>query len=1650
MDAGLYFCRSIVKYTYTGAFRSTQPNLMKRILLLLALINAFVTVFAQTPDATGIIYVKMGSSGSGTSWADAYPDLADALNSANVLNNATPGKVKQVWVAAGTYYPKFFLACGDARCVTLSLVKDVAVYGGFAGTEAAIEERDMTANISILSGDFNKNSNTADNAYHVVTALGDLGTALLDGFTISGGRANGGGIYVVNDQTLITSSGAGLYLSATSELSLSNLIVTDNYAAGAGAGIFSIRKCYLSRSVLKNNSADASGGGACFEGGEFRLDQVNILNNTAAGNGGGLYINLGIGNISNMVVKGNAATIGGGGMTISNTGINLSNVQVTGNVTPANGGGICLNGSGGPASQFTNVTLSANVAGNGGGIYADGSAFILNNSIVYGNSAPTGAGIYEVDSDLYTGEYNLVEGRDADSTRHTLAGVINPQFKDMPAAAQTTGGDFTLTLGNPVSNKGSNALYSGLDTATKDLAGNPRLFGAVIDLGAYEMQVINTHPDSSGILYVKKGATGNGSSWENALGDLAPAMRDAGIINSLGIDSVKRIWVTADKYYPMDGITGTGSNASFVPVKDVAVYGGFLGNETTQDARDLNNNLTVLSGNIGLENDNNDNAYHVLICSGDLGTATMDGFIINAGNASTLSTNDVNGYVIDNTKGGGLYVVNSHITFSHLYVNLNIANTGGGVFVTGNSVLSLQTGGVSSNAGTGGHGGGILVDDGAEARFTNAIFNSNSGGAILTKTGGLMTLTNSFVRGNSSTSSEPGVTGYAKLTNVQVTGNSHTGGNGPVLYLDANSSVINCTVSGNNTGNAAGAAVWANGSIMMSNTVVYGNANKAVNDIAGIIGANNILDGNVDPGFNNMRAYTTAPFTGGDYSLKTSSTLIDAGDNSSYPGLDGDSRDLAGNARVAYLGSGGIIDIGAYEFPVQTIRGNDMTKTYGDADFDPGFTASSGLPVSFESADTTIASVVNDLIHIKKAGVVNIIATQVGDIGNSPAPSRTFVLTINKAVLTVTTFDTSKVYNDTAFVGGNGFTISGFVLDDPYAVVNGFVTYGGTSQGAVNVGEYTIELGGLTAENYIYNYLPGTLTITAAPLIVRANNDSVFYSGNAYTGGNDVTYAGLVNGQTSSVLTGTLSYTGTSQGAVQSGAYVITPGGLTASNYDITFEDGALVIMKDTLRVIAADDAHDYNGIAYNGGNGVTYAGFVNNEDATVLTGALVYQGDAQGAVNAGTYTIIPAGVSNANYVIEFVAGELVINRLPLTVTADDHQRCYGDADPLFTFTSTGFITGEDFTTAPTGSSNTNAASAAGDYEISFSAGVADNYVISYVTGTLTIKPAPALTLSTTGEYLCGTTAPVLTVTGGAGYTWLRDDVVVNAGADATMNATAGGVYVVTSTDAIGCTGKSEAITIVAVAAPVLTFATNNACIGTPVTVSNNSAAADVDYTWSAGEQSSTAPSPSFTFTTPGEYVVTGIATSRVCPALTTTVTSSVHILAPEPGVTLPAIQAIIDERMQLNARELAGASYKWTPATGLSDDEVANPTTVLAESQTYYINMSFASGCVTTDTLLVTASHKPNLVAANAFTPNGDGRNDYLHVKPRDLSYVNYFKVYDRLGNLLFTSKDPADGWDGTFNGKQMKTDTYIWMAVGVDFNGKIVKRQGTVTLIR
>jgi surface protein len=660
-----------------------------------------VTTLKLTPDANNILYVNKTATGdgSGSSWENAAPELADALvwaqnNKANFTT--TP---LQIWVAKGTYKPMYSPEDGanfgtdQTRDNTFLLVNNVELYGGFAGTETVLTDRDLslTANKTTLSGDLATVDDNTDNTYHVVVSAGEVGSAKLDGFNLIEGNANDDsfGSITVNTKTIARYYGGGMF-NIESSPSLTNVKLTGNTAS--------------------------------YGGGIYNYSNSNTI-------------------LTNVSLSGNTATYEGGGMNNYDSDPILTNVSLSRNTTTSNGGGMVNNNS---DPILTNVSLSGNTASSGGGMYNYNSSATLTNTILLGNTASTrDAGIYNGGSVSGSGSgsisitYSLVQGQtNASNGNIDATGVLDTDLFNDPA-----NGDYSLKAGSIAINAGNNTLYTdagGSLTTDKDLGGNKRVFQSTIDLGAYESQTPILTPDANNILYVNKTATGNktGDSWANALPELADALVWANKNKGNFTTTSLQIWVAGSTYKPLysprDGanfVDETKDNA-FLMVNNVQLYGGFAGTESILAERDLSitANKTTLSGDIGVANDDTDNANNVVVSFGAVGTARLDGFTVSSGRANDTRTFSINNTDIRRFVGGGMFNRNSSPTIINTMFIGNMAKfAGGGMYNLNSSPTITNTIFISNSViKTDGKGGGMFNNSSSSPTITNTTFSGNS------------------------------------------------------------------------------------------------------------------------------------------------------------------------------------------------------------------------------------------------------------------------------------------------------------------------------------------------------------------------------------------------------------------------------------------------------------------------------------------------------------------------------------------------------------------------------------------------------------------------------------------------------------------------------------------------------------------------------------------------------------------------------------------------------------------------------------------------------------------------------------------------------------------------------------------------------------
>ncbi|AXG69937.1 concanavalin A-like lectin/glucanases superfamily protein [Kordia sp. SMS9] len=923
-------------YTLSGLQPTTAYDIYVRSTCN-GVLSGWSTVASITTTAVQErIYVDIDATGAndGSSWANAYTDLTDALT------GITTGTERTIWIADGTYTPT--TANADPRTATFTIPTLVKIYGGFIGTETMLSQRNPAINIAKLSGDALGNDNgtitvtestRADNLYHVVSLREDMTDVLIDGITIADGNASGGGTFTGPVANRINNgTGGAVYVALANNLDraeaiFNNCILENN--SGQNGAVFG--------TYVQNSGVSVS----------YNIDFTNSKIRSNYGSLGSVVQYYGL----------NGGTISG----------KIVNCLFTDNTTPVSrntSSCIWIARLNGVASvvqlDIINSTFTNNSAQSGQVITTTGAPELsnINNSIIYGNGSTTPL---DFNTAPFPGVNNsIVEGGQEGGIN------LDPLF--------TSATDFTLQLASPAINAGNNT-YLPVDI-TEDIDGNQRIFDTTVDMGAYEFNAscgeffnvtltpsptIATeatltwnHPfdanDTFDLVYVVSGmpigngtaingisgntqlltglsagfydvylradcsgspstfelhtvgfkvpifvnvnATGanNGSNWTNAYTSLETALSVA--------SNEDVLWVAAGTYKP----AGTSRLNSFNITNDnLTIYGGFNGTETQLLERDFSTNETILSGDLNDDDTvltfngggRNENLYHVVEVTGQ--NVTIDGLVISGGQATATSGDD--------RLGAGIYkdtgVNNLVITNSKL--RENVALGGSAIFArcANGEILTVTNSIFNDNLGT--YAAGLYTINGNNDSYTVTLANS--------------VFYNNVTR-DSGTSQ--GFTGSSAWLRANGTSSSLT------------STVTNCTFADNTdigtrastnrgTFSASRSINGGTHSLTMSNSIFYGNRGTSNVVTRAITNGHTIAVTSLT--VNNVIAESTTGLSGtnitsanpmfvddanADYSLAAGSPAINAGNNANVIGT----TDVANNNRI----EGTTVDIGAYEF----------------------------------------------------------------------------------------------------------------------------------------------------------------------------------------------------------------------------------------------------------------------------------------------------------------------------------------------------------------------------------------------------------------------------------------------------------------------------------------------------------------------------------------------------------------------------------------------------------------------------------------------------------------------------------------------------------------------------------------------------------------
>jgi uncharacterized repeat protein (TIGR01451 family) len=408
-----------------------------------------------------------------------------------------------------------------------------------------------------------------------------------------------------------------------------------------------------------------------------------------------------------------------------------------------------------------------------------------------------------------------------------------------------------------------------------------------------------------------------------------------------------------------------------------------------------------------------------------------------------------------------------------------------------------------------------------------------------------------------------------------------------------------------------------------------------------------------------------------------------------------------------------------------------------------------GLVVGTAVTNTSgVATLPN--VSLVQGGIPINAGTYVGALGVSFAGDDQFApstgsstLTVNKATLTVTTQNATKVYGDANPVFT--YVISGFLNNETVAVVSGTANCNTSASSSSPVGTFpiTCSIGTLTATNYNFTFIAATLTITRAPLVLAGNDASRLYgdANPALTG----TIIGLKAGDK-----GTATFASTALSTSPVGAYPIVgtfvpAGGVSASNYTIT-SSGTLTVNPAPLTAAAANATRVY------GDPNPTFTGTITGaKNGDVFTATFTSAADPTSPVGAYPITAVLSGAPSviSNYVVTTNSGTLTITAATLSVTAANASRIYGDPNPIFGGILTGIKNADNITA--TYASAAVATSAVGPYPVVPTlldpGAKLGNYTVTSNNGTLTVSPAPLSVTAANAGRQYGDANPLFTGT---------------------------------------------------------------------------------------------------------------------------------------------------------------------------------------------------------------------------------------------------------------------------------------------------------------
>jgi gliding motility-associated-like protein len=339
---------------------------------------------------------------------------------------------------------------------------------------------------------------------------------------------------------------------------------------------------------------------------------------------------------------------------------------------------------------------------------------------------------------------------------------------------------------------------------------------------------------------------------------------------------------------------------------------------------------------------------------------------------------------------------------------------------------------------------------------------------------------------------------------------------------------------------------------------------------------------------------------------------------------------------------------------------------------------------------------------------------------------------------------------------------------------------------------------------------------------------------------------------------------------------------------------------------------------------------------------------------------------------------------------------------------------------------------------------------------TVVVHPLPeGLVVMPNTDFICENENKLLTCNANAvSYQWYLNGAVIPGATNSTYLATQAGIYSVQLFSSFGCDNfATGSISLSLRKKPEVDFSYPTYCKGIPIQFINNSdtsSSGSINWLWNFGDGTTSIQSnPIHTFTQSGNNLVSLSATSVDCPTLIADSQILIQIADTIPGIRYTSMNTVPNLNINLQSRNF-GSDILWMPSSGLNNPNVSNPVFNYDRDVEFIIKVRDISGCPTFDTLLIRVFEEADIRVPTAFTPNGDGHNDYLDYFLIGIEKFKRFLVFNRWGQLLFETTDPKQRWDGTFKGKKQPLETYVWLAEGDNSKGITIFRRGQTILLR